>query len=174
MFQPTGTLEDIVPGARWAFEELLAYAEEIGFQPRIVSAGRTCAQQNALSSSVTGAHGCQSWHVLGRAVDLAIAEPTCDNYARLGRYWERLGGFWGGRWTAQFGGCGDAGHFHLPDARTTNAGSPAYCPSAPGACESFRQDYLAAQFAEKGNWIWAVLTGGAIAAGVVWWKRVTR
>lgn len=173
VFEPTGTLDDIVPGARWAFEELLAYAREIGLSPRVVSAGRTCAQQNALQARgahVTSASGCESWHVVGRAIDVAIDPSTCDNYRRLGAFWERLGGFWGGRWT-EYGPCGDAGHFHLPDARATAEGSPAYCPPDPRECEPFRQDYLAKQFGRRTSTLWAVATGALIAGAVVWWQR---
>lgn len=173
VFQPTGTLDDIVPGARWAFEELIGYAEELGLEPRVVSAGRTCAQQDALAARgahVTGASGCSSWHVFGRAVDLSIDPPTCEAYRRLGAFWERLGGFWGGRWT-QFGPCGDAGHFHLPDARATAEGSPAYCPPDPSSCEAFRREYLEKQFAPRGRALWAVATGATVAGAVVWWRR---
>ncbi len=173
MFEPTGTLDDIVPGARWAFEELLRYAEQAGLQPEIRSAGRTCAQQDALAARgghVTGASGCQSWHVLGRAVDLNLTPSTCESYARLGQFWENLGGFWGGRWT-QFGPCGDAGHYHLPDARAQHFGSPAYCPPSPSECEPFRQQYLAEQFGRRASAVWAVATGAAIAAAVVLWQR---
>lgn len=172
MFEPTGTIEDIVPEARPHFEELLRIATELGMQPHVRSAGRTCADQNALAamgSKVTGAAMCRSMHVLGRALDIDLKPSTCNTYTELGQIWERMGGAWGGRWVSQFGGCGDAGHFHwMPKG----PGQPSYgsppesvCPSTIASvaeCEQLRQNYLAAEFAKVpgGN-------RGKVVAGVL-------
>jgi hypothetical protein len=68
---------------------------------------RTCDRQNELFAqgpSVTRAQGCMSWHVMGRAFDIHAEGMTCENIRPLGRFWESLGGIWGGRW-------GDCVHF---------------------------------------------------------------
>lgn len=114
--EPTGTLDDLAPSVRGHFEQLLELADELGMEPHIRSAGRTCADQEALAAqgpSTTRARGCRSWHVLGRAIDLDLTPNVCETYTQLGLAWEQMGGGWGGRWT-QFGTCGDAGHYQWP------------------------------------------------------------
>lgn len=170
MFEPSGTLADIIPEERWAFERLLLEAHRLGYDVEIASVGRTCATQNAIARTpASSASGCQSWHVLGRAVDLVLTPGGCGDYARLGAFWERLGGFWGGRWS-QYGPCGDAGHFHMPEP-TGPRGSPGGCPADPSACESYRQSYLSAAFRPRYGVISAVLLGVAAAGAVLWWRR---
>lgn len=153
-FPVTKSLDDIVPDARPHFEELLLVAEQLGLQPRIRSAGRTCADQNglkALGPGVTGAGMCRSLHVVGRAIDVDLSPSTCANYTKLGEVWEQMGGFWGGRWS-QFGGCGDAGHFHWmpkPGGGNHQAVPVDICPATVSLaeCEALRDRYLAEQFA---------------------------
>lgn len=171
MFEPTGTLQDIIPAYRRDFERLVERAERLGLNPEVVSAGRTCADQEALARQgpqVTGARGCESWHTLGRAVDLRIEPPTCENYRRLGLWWESIGGFWGGRWT-QFGPCGDAGHFHMPEPGA-HPGSPPGCPPNPADCKAYRQAYLTEAHRAGLSPLWALALGGAVA-GVLWWRQ---
>lgn len=173
MFEPTGTLEDLIPEVRGRFEDLVAEAEAMGLSwsigPR--GAGRTCAQQNALDPAATGARGCQSWHVLGRAVDLDVRPWSYEAYRELGQWWESVGGFWGGRWT-QFGPMGDPAHFHWPEPGAP-PGSPSGCPARGAACESYRRAYLAEAAGWKGPWgpVSAVLAGLFAAAGYLWWRR---
>jgi hypothetical protein len=174
VFEPTGTLEDIVPEARGALEELLRIATDLGMQPHVRGAGRTCAMQNALASQgskVTGASMCRSMHVLGRALDIDLQPSTCATYTRLGEIWERMGGAWGGRWVSQFGGCGDAGHFHwMPRGEgLPSYGSPpeVVCPSSVRSvaeCEQLRAAYLAAEFSKKAaaGGDWRKAAGGAL------------
>lgn len=93
-------------------ERLLKYAKSEGYEARVTSGRRSCAEQNALYASgrtvggriVTGAPGCRSWHTWGRAVDLYIPGWPQEAYAKLGAFWQRLGGRWGGDF-------GDPGHF---------------------------------------------------------------
>lgn len=99
------------------------YKKATGNGLRIRSGRRTCAQQNAIYAQgrttggviVTGASGCRSWHVTGRAVDLDPFDPTTgnifpgnsDEYRTLGAIWKKLGGKWGG----DFANIYDPGHF---------------------------------------------------------------
>lgn len=176
MFGPTHSLDDLIPEVRGDFEDLLAEAERMGYEPSIgwAGAGRTCAMQNGLNPAATGASGCQSWHVLGRALDVQLSPWSYDAYEALGQWWEARGGFWGGRWT-QFGTMGDTGHFHMPEEGYP-PGSPSGCPSGAGqaACEAYRVDYLtrAASWQPPGRSIWSALAlGAAIAGGVYLWRR---
>jgi len=89
-----------------------AKAEGIGI--KLLSGRRSCAQQNALYAQgrtapgpvVTGARGCSSWHVQGRAVDFLPSPATEAAYARVGAIAKELGGVWGG----QFSNLRDLGH----------------------------------------------------------------
>lgn len=94
------------------------YARKTKKNLRIRSGRRTCAEQNALfaqGGTVTGAKGCKSWHVTGRAVDLDPIDPrtgevfpgNSDEYRTLGALWKKLGGIWGG----DFSNIYDPGHF---------------------------------------------------------------
>ena len=101
-FEPTHSIDDIVPDARRAFEDLLLAAEQMGLKPSVGKngAGRTCATQQMLKAQgpgTTGAGMCKSFHVIGRALDIDISPCTCAHYAKLGHLWEDGGGAWGGR-----------------------------------------------------------------------------
>lgn len=94
------TLDRLVPDARAAFARLISYAKAQGYQPYIVSAVRTCAEESGLSATKVR----RSWHVLGRAVDVELhakgqAASIEDAYAELGAWWKAEGGTWGGDWT---------------------------------------------------------------------------
>jgi hypothetical protein len=173
VFRPTDTLDDIIPEVRPQFEELFERARGMGLEAWIgpAGAGRTCGQQNSLSPQATGASGCQSWHVLGRAVDLQLKPWSYAAYLELGEWWEAQGGFWGGRWL-QFGPMGDSAHFHWPEEGHP-PGSPSGCPAGgQSACEAYRDAYLAQASeysATPSPWL-AVGAGLAVAAGVVWWR----
>lgn len=176
MFEPTHTIEDIVPDARGAFDELLSAAQQMGFSPSIGknSAGRTCATQQALKGqgpTVTGAGMCRSFHVLGRALDIDISPSTCANYSKLGELWESWGGTWGGRWT-QFGSCGDARHFQWSYGIQTVPDT--VCPPdvTLEECEAIRADYLAESFGSSAmsRAGLGIMLGGLVVAGYLVWR----
>lgn len=124
-----------------------AFTEATGLHLQVRSAKRSCAEQDDLYNygrthhtdkpPITYARGCQSWHVLGRAVDADVVDGSgklrgdCKLYTLAGELWEkRFGGVWGGRFGG-FGECGDAGHFEWhPDVKLSEL-----CPT-PGACTS--------------------------------------
>ena len=117
----------------------LAGAEGIGIHP--ISTRRTCADQAAIYAQgrtapgaiVSGAAGCRTWHVWGRAIDLlAVRNGKIVNnandpiYDRLGELGESLGMVWGGK----FSWGRDAGHFEYhPGVKISDV-----CPD-PSQCE---------------------------------------
>lgn len=123
------SLQTLTPDAQIAFERLFGFAQLFGYDPQIRSARRSCAEQEDLfnlgrtvpGAIVTGARGCQSWHVLGRALDLDLGNgATREDYEFLGKQWERMGGVWGGRFT----NIGDPGHFEWHPGRTISEECP--------------------------------------------------
>lgn len=172
MFEPTGTLSDLVPEAREKVEELLGIATALGLKPRLRGAGRTCAYQASLAaqgSGVTHANLCRSWHVLGRAVDLDLSPNTCESYTTLGLAWERMGGIWGGRFPG-FGECGDAGHYQWA---STGAVPVQVCGEGLtlDQCEAVRIAYLSAAFGRRAAFGASLLVAGVAAAAAWWWLR---
>lgn len=117
------TLAYLVPDARVAFTALMAEATKRGFLPTIVSAVRTCCEEQNLASAK--GKGTRSWHIFGRAVDieLHLGAPSDDPakfYRELGEWWESQGGTWGGRWTTSWptapgvpGASGDVMHYQF-------------------------------------------------------------
>ncbi len=171
-FSPTGTLADVVPEARPHFEELIDLADSLGLSPRVVSVGRTCAEQDEkVRAGVSHAPGCRSWHVLGRAIDIMLTPHTCEAHAALGAAWEEMGGIWGGRFPG-FGPCGDMGHYQWSETSVPVA----ECPD-PADCEATRLSYLTAEFQSGrasilGKLGWAVIGAALVAgAGYVYWRR---
>jgi len=88
-------------------------ANELGLELRIRSSRRTCAEQaeqygigrqpNDTRKTVTGARGCRSWHVLGRAVDFNIfyvatgkTSYVRSDQEKMGRLAQDMGFIWGG------------------------------------------------------------------------------
>lgn len=144
---PKNLLASVDWRVRERFIELgKSFERSTGMHLQVRSARRTCAEQaeqygigrtyNLDKPVVTHARGCQSWHVLGRAVDADIVDASgklrggCSSYAVAGQLWEQLGGSWGGRFGG-FGECGDAGHFEWhPDVKLSQL-----CPS-PDACST--------------------------------------
>lgn len=168
-FPPTKTLDDIVPAVRPRFEELIGRAVELGMQPHIRSAGRTCSDQNAQQAGGSSyAAGCRSWHTMGRAIDLNLVPDVLSTYQRLGQEWEQMGGFWGGRWTSLFPPYGDYGHFHWgePDPKT-QAVPVSICSGSAGACDAEREAYLEQAFAQAQGFPWGafLVVGGIVVAG---------
>jgi hypothetical protein len=130
-------LSDLTSDTQAAVDELLTFARSRGLNPKIVYTRRSCAEQNALYAQgrttpgniVTGAQGCRSWHVLGRAVDIDIGSNNCADYAELGAFWKSIGGVWGG----DFPNIKDCVHFEL---RHPTLPLDALCPDpSPGNCE---------------------------------------
>ena len=136
-----------------------------GMALQIRSGRRTCAQQNAIYAQgrttpgalVTGASGCRSWHVTGRAVDLDPFDLTTGkkvphgnhpDYVWLGYKWEKLGGGWGGRFSIY-----DPGHFEWHPKLDINTVCPIGMP-----CEQMKVR------AETPAWVW--ITGGVTAAAL--------
>lgn len=94
-------LASLTPDTREMAERLLDWARAHGYDPVITSAGRNCAEQDAMKAKgASKVGGCRSWHVHGRAFDLYIGTWKGAPYLPLGEAWERMGGTWGGRWTS--------------------------------------------------------------------------
>lgn len=160
-YPPTKSLADIVPSVRHKIEQLVARAAAWGMQPRIRSAGRTCAQQNEQKQlGYSQASMCRSLHTIGHAIDLDLLPNNCGTYTKLGEWWEQQGGVWGGRW-AQFGSCGDAGHFHWYPGQA-QAVPTSLCPNdvTLEECQALREKYLTAAFSQRN-------TGGGLFAGAL-------
>lgn len=166
MYQPTGTLDDLVPSVRPHFDALVAQATVWGMKPHVRSVGRTCAeQQEQVKLGYSHADLCRSMHVLGHAVDLDLTPNTCATYTKLGQWWEGQGGVWGGRFPG-FGDCGDSGHFQYGFAKA-GAVPTSVCPSGVtlAECAKIREQYLdAANAAAPSSNRRGLFTGLAIAA----------
>lgn len=173
-YPPTKTIADIVPQLRPRFEELLKAATDLGMQPHIRSAGRTCAGQDAQQASGSSyASGCRSWHTVGHALDLNLVPDVYPTYEHLGQIWEQMGGFWGGRWTSLFPPLGDYGHFHWGEigGNSKEQATPTtLCSGNPSTCDTERETYLAEAFSWHPPFPWgAFLLLGAITAGGAWY-----
>lgn len=148
VLDPKNRLASVDWRVRERFQALAkAFESQTGLRLQVRSARRSCAEQaeqygigrtyNLGKPVVTHARGCQSWHVLGRAIDADIVDAAgklkgdCKLYALAGQLWEtQHQGIWGGRFGG-FGECGDAGHFEWhPDVKLSEL-----CPN-PDACES--------------------------------------
>lgn len=172
MFEPTGTLDDLVPSVRAAFEGLVTAAAALGMQPRVASVGRTCADQAAISAQPGATHAalCRSWHVLGRAVDLDLSPNDCATYTKLGELWEARGGTWGGRFPG-FGDCGDRRHFQMA---ATGAVPLSVCPDALSVeeCEAIRQRVLGTEASSSSlAFFLSAIAVGAVAGLALWVRR---
>lgn len=185
VLDPKGLLDGVLPVQRKRFAELArAFEKETGFDLKIRSGRRTCAEQNDLYASgrtrggdvVTYVRGCSSWHVLGLAVDADPVDPAtgsmvggCSVYTQAGEIWESLDGVWGGRFPG-FGACGDAGHFEWhPGVKRSEL-----CPD-PDACDE--AVLAAAERFPAPGWSAAkilgstLFAGGLLVAGYVWYKK---
>lgn len=163
---------------RDAFSELAKrFHKQTGMPLRVRSGRRSCQQQAELygfgrtynldSKPVTYARGCQSWHVLGQAVDADPADPStgkvtaatqsCTNATIAGQLWEQMGGTWGGRFGG-FGSCGDQGHFEWHPGQKLSE----VCPD-PNRCEEAA--FAIATERPAASWGWA-LASGALVLGI--------
>jgi len=121
-------------------QALLDLAEQEGLPIRVLSALRTCDQQNKIyqqgrttpGAIVTKARGCISFHVLGRAIDFGFTDRkgTQQEYARIGELAKSLGFKWGG----DFKGFPDLGHVEFHPGVTIEQ----LCPD-PDDCEAALQ-----------------------------------
>lgn len=110
-------LDSLTPDTRDAVKQLLAFAKSRGLTVKLVDGLRTCERQAALwaqgrttdGPQVTWVQGCKSWHLWGRAVDIHIGSERCADYEPLGKFWESIGGGWGGRFATA-----DCVHFEWP------------------------------------------------------------
>lgn len=90
---------------------LIAWAHGAGFLVSIVEVHRSLAE--AERNAQSGAGIVRSLHTLDLAADLklyvdGVYQTDSDAYAALGRYWEEMGGSWGGRFHRP-----DGNHFSL-------------------------------------------------------------
>jgi len=144
------------------------YHRQTGNFLKLRSGVRTCAQQNALYAqgpAVTKARGCQSWHVVGRAVDLDPVTPQGTyrpdaDYRALGASWKLMGGYWGGDITGLY----DAGHFQWSPGLTIQG----MCPN-PDACTEY-------PIQTKSPWpkFYMIAGGIVLTAGVSTWLLMRR
>lgn len=169
------SLDALTADTRAALDLLDKYSRKtLGKQIRVRSTVRTCEQQNALYAQgrtapgqiVTGARGCLSWHVLGRAVDIDLERGTGAEYQVLGEYWETLGGSWGGR----FSNIDDPGHFEWhPGIKIESV-----CPN-PDNCRDgqHRSQTIALTYPNVGSskWFQAFAVAGAMFGGFLYLKR---
>jgi peptidoglycan L-alanyl-D-glutamate endopeptidase CwlK len=101
-------IEELAPDVQIKAQELFDKALEAGYELRFVSGRRSCAEQNNLYASgrtkdgpiVTKARGCNSWHVMGRAIDFEFADrknpSKREDYEFIGDLAKSLGWKWGG------------------------------------------------------------------------------
>ncbi len=173
---PKGLLPQVDWQTRQAFLQLArAFRQQTGLGLLVRSARRSCAEQadlygigrtyNLASAPVTYAQGCQSWHVVGRAIDadpvnLATGkvQASCELATIAGKLWEGQGGVWGGRFGG-FGGCGDQGHFEWHGGVKLSQACPAGL-----SCE---QASARVQTQDPPGWGWAV--GGFALVGLAGW-----
>ena len=110
-------LDRLHPDARAFFLDVARRAAAEGIALRWTSGRRSYAEQNKLYAQgrttpgpiITGARGCMSWHVQGRAVDFEPTPRTEASYARVGALAVELGGKWGG----SFSNLRDIGHIEF-------------------------------------------------------------
>lgn len=101
------SLSDLAPDTRQKVEAFLTAAKQQGFDLRVVSTLRSCADQGLSTEAVVvqgmklkRAPGCKSWHVWGRAVDVILDKPSVERYAELGALGEQFGLTWGGKFVS--------------------------------------------------------------------------
>lgn len=178
VYDPKNHLAGVDWQMREAFAELAnRFTTQTGMPLTVRSGARSCAQQNELygigrtynlgSKPVTYARGCQSWHVLGRAIDADPADPStgkptsatqsCANATIAGQLWEQMGGVWGGRFGG-FGSCGDQGHFewHAGRKLVELCPDPDRCGEATLAIATMKPSV---------PWAWS-LAGGVLVLGI--------
>lgn len=92
--------------------KLLIEIPALGFQARVKEVLRTQAEANVNAAKGIGiAH---SLHLLGLAADIVLTKngvvlTKTEQYEAVGKYWESIGGSWGGRFHTN----PDGNHFSL-------------------------------------------------------------
>lgn len=137
-------LADLTPDTGALAKELLRLAALEGVELAVVSTRRTCAVQNGIYAEGrttpgtirTNARGCQSWHVVGRAFDVAVVHGP-KNWQEIGALGKSIGLVWGGDFRGASASLHDYGHFEYhpglsiedvcpnPDACTDDLSVPA-------------------------------------------------
>ncbi len=159
----------LTPDTQSAIKKLMDAAAASGLGLAVRSTTRTCAQQheqymigrgaNDSRDTVTGADGCRSWHVVGRAVDFNV---DGNRYLDMGLLAESLGFVWGGRWQTPSLPNGDPGHVEWHPGMTIEQ----VCPDA-AACVD-----MVPTVAEDGfglnEAVWMAVGIGAGVAVVKW------
>lgn len=167
--------DQLLAGVEWqtreAFQRLAsAFESRTGLGLKVRSGARSCALQNTLYAQgrsspgdiVTDAQGCNSWHVVGRAIDADPVDVTGvlsglpADYALAGALWGFLGGVWGGN----FPGFEDVGHFEFhPGIKIEQI-----CPN-PADCREGAIDTVG-----PAVWPWAAASAAVmgLAAWVLW------
>jgi hypothetical protein len=171
------TLAGIVPEARPYFERLIDTAKEWGMRPWIITALRTCKEQDGLSQSAVS--GCKSWHTLGRAIDVQLQSDDGkvderEPYEYLGEWWESLGGTWGGRWKKSYpngikpfqnAGAGDVVHFQWTPPPLTSSVPPSICDHTD--CEASVDRYLTREWKKPSGRLPEVWEAGTIPTPIM-------
>jgi len=99
-------------------QKLIEYAKDEGIDILVYEGYRTAERQNNLYKN--GLSNCDGYvtiskHQKGRAADLVVMVDGVAHwgrhwwYEKLGSFWERRGGKWGGRWTSPY----DPYHFEM-------------------------------------------------------------
>jgi hypothetical protein len=168
--QVADLLSTLTPDTREKVEQLLAEAQaQYGYNLKVVSARRGCAEQAKLYAQgrtapgkvVTNAQGCKSWHVLGRAVDIAFVSPnpSPQDWDNLGAIGEALGFKWGKRFS---GTLNDLPHFEYhPGMKIEDV-----CPD-PSDCDGGVASSMG-QGGAAGEPAWPYLVVSVAAAALTW------
>lgn len=134
---------NLTPDTAAALERLISALRDAGIEARVRSAFRSCREQAEQWSigrqpgdtrqKVTYAPGCNSWHVMGRAVDLDLYDAATgkkfgidEPYQRMGAIAKSLGWQWGGEFDFY-----DHGHVEWHGAYKTSD----FCTDPFHACE---------------------------------------
>ena len=137
-------LEDLTPDTLDVARRFIEAAEGQGLKTKVISTLRTCSDQAKIYAQgrtepgaiISGASGCRSWHVWGRAFDLlildekgsAVTDGKDPRYDKLGEIGRDFGLIWGGH----FAWGRDAVHFEYHPGLSMNA----LCPdSTDEACQ---------------------------------------
>ena len=165
--------DSYLPATTWQTQEAVqelakTFEQQTGLALKLRAGVRSCALQNSLYAQgrttagpiVTDAQGCNSWHVVGRAIDADPADPSSgaiitdqSNYTLLGSLWTNLGGVWGGTFTS----LGDFGHFEFhPGLQIEDI-----CPD-PASCTEFPIDNTAPP-------LWPWVLGSVLIVGTAAW-----
>ena len=185
VLDPNGLLPSLDWEVRRQFLRLAwTFHKRTGNKLCVRSAKRSCREQAAIFAKgrtapgaiESGARGCRSWHVTGRAVDANVILPSGKrswvqaDYEVAGRIWEdEFGGIWGGDFPG-FGPGGDAGHFEFHPEHVIND----VCPE-PDNCELAEQIWYRPNKPLWAYWpqaFYGLLAAGVVTSGAVTWRKL--